>query len=150
MASTYENVIYDRILTGVEKLLEAEFKSSLLVYQNVTPQNKTRTSIRIWPSEEPMELIGRMAVAQTYRYSVDCTLVARASQRGRSTTDARLEIISRAMRILNDNCAYSPSGVYQWHDGVSEDLEELTPGEDETFEEGWRFVYRATVTEAIG
>ena len=59
----------------------------------------------------------------------------------RKTTDQRLEVLSRALRILNDKKNYSPSSVYKWHDGTGD--------EGEKDDEGWRFIYSATVVEPI-
>ena len=137
----YKNVIFDTVTKNVELLLRTEFGTAAIVYISEEPKDQARTSIRIWPAGFEGVDPPFLAVAQEYRYSVEVVTALPEGQTMRKTTDARLEVMSRALRILNDNKNYSPSSVYKWHDGAGD--------EGEKTDEGWQFIYSATVTEPI-
>ena len=140
----YTNVIFDTFIKGIETILRAEFKTAAVVYIAEEPKNQGRASIRIWPEEDnAFEAVDPpfLAIAQEYRYSADIVVALPKGQTMIKTTDQRLEVLSRALRILNDNQNYSPSSVYKWHDGAGD--------EGEKTEEGWKFIYSATVVEPI-
>ena len=137
----YTNVIFDTFTRNIEALLRAEFKTSAMIYLAEEPIDQAKNSIRIWPLGFEAVDPPFLAVAQEYRYSAELVIALRKGDNIKETTDARLEVLSRALRLLNDNKNYSPSSVYKWHDGLGDDGEKT--------EEGWRFVYSATVTEPI-
>ncbi len=136
----HTNVIFDTFARGIETLLRTEFKTSAAVYISEEPVDQVKPSIRIWPLGFEAVDPPFLAVAQEYRYDAELVIAMRAGDR-KETTDARLDVMSQALRKLNDNKNYSPSSVYSWHDGTGD--------EGEKTEEGWRFVYSATVTESI-
>ena len=137
----YTNVIFDTVTKNVELILRTEFGTAVVVYISEEPKDQGRASIRIWPTGFEAVDPPFLAVAQEYRYSVEVVIAMAESQSTRKTTDARLEVMSRALRILNDNKNYSPSSVYKWHDGGGD--------EGDRTDEGWKFIYSATVTESI-
>ena len=143
----YTNVAFETFLTGMETILRGEFKGSASVYIAEIPEAQTGIAIRLWylgfEAVDPPFL----AVAQEYRHSAELIVSMPEGDEIEETIDARLEFMSRALRILNDNKNYSPSSVYKWHDGVGDSGEKQAA--DENKEEGWRFVYSATVTEPI-
>ena len=137
----YTNVIFDTFTRNIEALLRAEFGTSAAIYLSEEPVDQVKNSIRIWPLGFEAVDPPFLAVAQEYRYSAELVIALRAGENIKETADARLEVLSRALRLLNDNKNYKPSNVYKWHDGLGDDGEKT--------EEGWRFVYSATVTEPI-
>ncbi len=143
----YTNVAYETFLTGMETILREEFKTSASVYIAEIPETQAGIAIRLWylgfVAVDPPFL----AVAQEYSHSAEVIVSMPEGDEILETVDARLEFMSRALRILNDNKNYSPSSVYKWHDGVGD--EGAKQAIDENKEEGWRFVYSATVTEPI-
>ncbi len=154
MAITYTNVAYDIFMKNIELLLEAEFLTNMEVYISEFPQENKGDAIRLWylgfEGVEPTFL----AVSQEYRHSAEVVISMDESEEMQESIDARLEVMSRAVRLLNNNKNYSPSSVYKWHDGLSDEGEKQEAEiNDETGlkikEEGWRFIYSATVTEPI-
>ena len=141
MVSTYTNVIFDTFTKNVEKLLRAEFGSSAIIYIADEATKQQKQSIRIWPLSFAAVDPPFLAIAQEYRYTAELVVIRAEGPSTRKTTDARLETLSRSVRILNDNKNYSPSSVYKWHDGLADEIEKN--------EEGWRFLYSATVVEPI-
>ena len=141
MATTYENVVYDRVAAGIESLLEVEFGGSAAVYLDRQPrQIGSRRSIRIWPLTS--EFVARPAGAITHSYPVEVVTALQPGGRSRRRLDdQRRELVSRTMRVLNNNSAYSSGSAYQWHGGFTDGLEET--------EEGQRFIYTVTVTEVL-
>ena len=137
----YTNVIFDTFAKNIALLLRAEFKTSVAIYLSEEPIDQVKNSIRIWPIGFAAVDPPFLAVAQEYRYSAELVIALRQGENRKETADARLEVLSRVLRLLNDNKNYSPSSGYKWHDGLGD--------EGEKTEEGWRFVYSATVTEPI-
>lgn len=150
----YTNVAYEIFLTGIETILREEFKSDAAVYIAQIPEVQEGIAIRLWylgfEAVDPPFL----AVAQEYSHNAEIIVSLPEGDEILETIDARLEFMSRALRILNDNKNYSPSSVYKWHDGAGDEGEKQgTEIDEETRlkikEEGWRFIYSATVTEPI-
>lgn len=143
----YTNVAYETFLKGMEKILRGEFKSDAAVYIAQIPQAQAGIAIRIWylgfNAVDPPFL----AITQEYSHIAEVIVSLPEGQEILETIDARLEFMSRALRILNDNKNYSPSSVYKWHDGLGDEGEKQEI--DENKEQGWRFIYSATVTEPI-
>ncbi len=150
----YNNIAYETFLKGMEAILRAEFLESAAVYIAETPEPVDTSSIRIWYTGFEAVDPPFLAVAQEYRHSAEVVVSLAEGDEILETVDARLEVMSRALRILNDNKNYSPSSVYKWHDGTGDEGEKQAAEiDDETGrkikEEGWRFIYSATVTEPI-
>jgi hypothetical protein len=139
MATVYENVLYDRVLKGVEALLEAEFGSSAVVYLAKAPKPAgARRSLRLWPLTT--EFVARPAGAITNSYPIEIVAALKPGGGGRRNfEDQKRELAARAMRVLNNNSAYASGGAYQWHAGSADSLEESA--------EGMQFIYTVTVTE---
>ncbi|KKK58822.1 hypothetical protein LCGC14_3040560 [marine sediment metagenome] len=148
----YNNIAYETFLKGMETILREEFKESAAVYIAQIPQAQAGIAIRLWylgfEAVDPPFL----AVAQEYSHSAEVIVSLPEGDEILETIDARLEFMSRALRILNDNKNYSPASVYKWHDGVGDEGEKQEAEIDAELrikEQGWRFVYSATVTEPI-
>jgi len=143
----YTNVAYETFLTGIKEILREEMKSDAAVYINQIPEAQAGIAIRIWylgfEAVDPPFL----AVAQEYSHIAEVIVSLPEGDELLETIDARLEFMSRALRILNDNKNYSPSSVYKWHDGLGDEGEKQEIDVDK--EEGWRFIFSATVTEPI-
>ena len=143
----YNNIAYETFLKGMEAILREEFKSDASVYIAQIPQAQTGIAIRLWylgfAAVDPPFL----AVAQEYSHIAEVIVSLPEGDEMLETVDARLKFMSRALRILNDSKNYSPSSVYKWHDGLGDEGEKQEI--DENKEEGWRFIYSATVTEPI-
>ena len=137
----YTNVIFDTFTRNIEAHLRVEFGTSAAIYLSEESIDQVKNSIRIWPIGFEAVDPPFLAIAQEYRYSAELVIAIRQGENRKETADARLEVLSRALRKLNDNRNYSPSSVYKWHDGTGDDGEKT--------DEGWRFIYSATVVEPI-
>ena len=140
MATTYENIVYDRVVAGVKSLLSTEFGTGAIIYAASSPRTKgPRRRIRIWPLET--EFIARPAGALTSSYPVE--VVSAIATGGTQTVldDYRRELASRAKRVLDNKAAYSTGGNYQWHGGTSNAMDQT--------DEGIRFIYTVLVTELL-
>ena len=141
MASTYENVLFDRVLTGVETLLEAEFVGTKVYIAEEPDGALARKSIRLW--HEPTEFLSRAAGAKATAYPIEVIVAQKEGGGGkRNFKDQRREHATRAMRVLDDNSHYVLSnGTYQWGNGFTDELEKT--------DEGMRFVFTVSVTETL-
>ena len=158
MSITYENVAYDRVLKGVEKILEAEFKDEVFVYLSDEYEDyPDRKSIRLW--NLPSEQIARETASVTDLFPVEITCYVPVSQISkRRINDEMAELTAKVKRLLNNNRTYRPDGVYKWHDGVIGT--EPTPDRDEDTEvtkaepnpdvmSMSRIIFNVTVTEVF-
>lgn len=121
MSVTYENVAYDRVLKGVEKILEDNFSDKVQIYLSEEYEDyPDRQSIRLWYLTT--EQISRETASATDVYPVEVSIyvpVARGARR--KINDEMAELTARVKRLLRDNRTYRlANGTYQWHDGTVE------------------------------
>lgn len=152
MAITYENLAYDRVLKGVETILEAEFTNEVIVYlSDVYEEMPGRRSIRLWNLDS--EEINPRTSSIVDLYPVEISCYVPISQRARRVVnDEMAELTAKIRRLLLNNRQYSPSGTYQWHDGQIDttpkpNREDDEPGADVMSMS--RLIYNVTVEEVI-
>jgi|TARA_R100001530_G_scaffold121316_1_gene88736 hypothetical protein len=117
MAITYENVIYDRIITGLHTLIADEF--SIPIYFD---EHESNQSFLITPGED--SLIELMSNGQTRNYAVNISYQLQSGGNyTKNSVKQVTEIAERIKRLIHNNTAYSPSSSYKWHDGRCEMVE---------------------------
>ena len=118
MASTYENIAYDRVLKGVEIILETEFKGEALIYLSPEYEEYPKSkSVRLWnlPSDETV----RRTASVVEEYPIEITCYSPIGQRSTRVINNEVTNLSaRVRRVLLDNTPYRVSGVYKWHQGI--------------------------------
>ena len=148
MVLTYENVAFERVVQGVERLLETEFGSSVVVQRASQFKGLGRKSkgIRIWPlgAIGVSRLAG--AVADDYVIAIVVTV---EKTRSVGHDQERLKLAARVKRVLENNTQYSTGGNYQWHSGKVEtqDFEWTSDNEDENALRPIYMEFQVTVME---
>jgi len=115
IASTNQNW---RIVTDVETLLEAEFGGDSVVYISDKYLGQKVQAIRL--SEPTSDQLSRIAPMVTNRYAMTLMLEFPIGSNRRKSMELANDMFERIKRLLVNNCAYSPSAVYHWHDGAVE------------------------------
>lgn len=149
MVVTYVDIFGLRVLPGLERLLEAEFKGTAPVYISEEYIEKGSESIRLSIPENASEQIAQSGTSETRIYRIDGTYYINMAA-GRERIEEILRRIGRINRIVIDNESYAVSGVYQWHGAKLGIWGESPPEAGEP--EGYgiaRFQFECTVHEAI-
>lgn len=149
MVITYVDIFGTRVLPGLERLLEAEFKGTAPLYLSEEYQEKGTESIRLSIPENASEQISMSGTAETRIYRIDGTYYINMNP-GRERIKEILRRMGRINRIVVDNESYALTGVYQWHGAKLGIWGEGTPETGEP--EGYgiaRFQFECIVTEAI-
>ena len=107
-----------KIVTDVETLLEAEFSKNAVVYISDEYMGQRIEAIRL--GEPDSEQLSRIAPMVTNRYAMTITMEYPVGTNRRKSKELSIDMFERIKRLLVNNCAYTPSGVYHWHDGAIE------------------------------
>jgi len=147
MATTYTGIFGTRILPGLERLLEAEFKGTAKLYVSDEYVEKGSESIRL--ADGGSEQITVNSNSETRLYRIDGTYYINMKP-CRERTEAMARRIARINRIVLNNQHYVVSTIYQWHNAKISlwekgDLEEGEPADYGRM----RFQFECTATENI-
>ncbi len=149
MATSYTDIFLDRVLPGLERLLEAEFKTALPIYISDQYEDHATESLRLVPVDAPLE--NELAVSEVRFYNVQGSYYTDLKP-GRERIKEITRRLSRMNRIVITNRHYVLSGVYQWHHAQFNNFGRRSPdeafGEPEGLGVGF-FEFQCTVNEAI-
>lgn len=148
MPNAYTDIFMDRVLKGLERLLEAEFGSTMPVYVSDEYEDHGTEALRIEPVDAPLEV--ELAVGETRLYNVLGTYYTKLKT-GRERIKEVTRRLGRMNRIVITNRHYVHESVYQWHDAQFNNFGRVTePAEDvpEGIGVGF-FEFQCTVTEGI-
>jgi len=120
MAITYSNVFYDNVLSGLEKILRAEFD-----FPANTRSHNGSESILLLPTDD--SFISHDAGSQTRSYSVNIQYQTKMAEMPWEFITKRAE---RVKRLIFNNAHYTDSG-YKWHDGFIESIQYETDEDDD-------------------
>ena len=123
---TFENIVFDRILTSLNGLLSDEF-SIPVRYDNLVPPQ----SFLITPQSD--SLIEQMSNGQTRGYEILITYQLKSGgNQSLNTLKQVSQISERVKRLINNYSNYSPSNAYKWHDATIQSIEYLRVEDDES------------------
>jgi hypothetical protein len=131
------NIIYDKIFKG----LQAVLGRNTVVMGDQLPRSAEYVQLSL---ESEPELIENTGASYAMRYTVNIDLITNRAKKPKYLTQA----LSDIRNDLNTNTAYSPSGVYHWHDGqtlTSETGDALDENEKQMY--AARIIWAATHTE---
>ena len=153
---SYNDIAFDRVLKGVEKILEAEFLDSAIVYlADKYEDYPNKRSIRLWTLPSDENEARTSSVVDSYPVEITCYLPVSQGPT-RKTKDNISDFTARVRRLLLNNRTYRLAGVYKWHDGrvsinyspersTEEGREEPSP----TVMSMTRIIYNVTVEEVF-
>lgn len=145
MATTYTGIFGTRILPGLERLLEAEFKGTAKLYVSDEYVEKGSESIRL--VDGGSEQVTSNSNSETRMYHIEGTYYINMKP-SRERTEAMARRIARVNRIVLNNQHYVVSSVYQWHDARISVWEKGDPEEGEP-DGRMRFQFECVATENI-
>ena len=117
MAVTYENVLFDRVISGLHTLIADEFSIPILF-----DEHEGNQSFLITPVSD--SLIDFAANSQTRNYAVEISYQVQSSgDYTKNVVKQITEMTERLKRLLYNNSSYSPSDSYKWHDGRVQSIE---------------------------
>ena len=123
---SFENIVFDRILTSLNRLLSDEF-SIPVRYDNLVPPQ----SFLITPQSD--SLIEQMSNGQTRGYEILITYQLKSGgNQSLNTLKQVSQISERVKRLINNYSNYSPSNAYKWHDATIQGIEYLRVEDDES------------------
>ena len=124
MAITYENIIHDRIMDGLQTLLANEF--NVPIYYD---EHKGNQSFLLSPSGDAINEYAQNFQARDYEVEINYQLKT-GGQFTKNSIKQVSNIAERVKRLIYDNASYSPSSSYKWHDGNIDSIEYIR--DDET------------------
>ena len=117
MAITYENIIHDRIMDGLQTLLANEF--NIPVYYD---EHRGNQSFLLTPSSDAIDEYGQNFQSRAYEVEINYQLKT-GGQFTKNSIKQVSNTAERVKRLIFNNAAYSPSDSYKWHDGNIESIE---------------------------
>jgi predicted heme/steroid binding protein len=143
MAVTYENVVYDRVISSLHTLIADEFSIPILF-----DEHEGNQSFLITPVSD--SLIDFAANSQTRAYAVEISYQVQSSgDYTKNVVKQITEMTERLKRLLYNNSAYSPSDSYKWHDGRVQSIE-YSRNEDDNSIINSVTGFECTIGEIIG
>jgi|TARA_Y100000034_G_scaffold7258_1_gene8046 nucleoside-diphosphate-sugar epimerase len=143
MAVTYENVLFDRVISGLHTLIADEFSIPILF-----DEHEGNQSFLITPVSD--SLIDFAANSQTRDYAVEISYQVQSSgDYTKNVVKQITEMTERLKRLLYNNSAYSPSDSYKWHDGRVQSIE-YSRNEDDNSIINSVTGFECTIGEVIG
>ena len=143
MAVTYENVLFDRVISGLHTLKADEFSTPILF-----DEHEGNQSFLITPVSD--SLIDFAANSQTRNYAVEISYQVQSSgDYTKNVVKQITEMTERLKRLLYNNSAYSPSDSYKWHDGRVQSIE-YSRNEDDNSIINSVTGFECTIGEVIG
>ena len=143
MAVTYENVVYDRVISSLHTLIADEFSIPILF-----DEHEGNQSFLITPVSD--SLIDFAANSQTRDYAVEISYQVQSSgDYTKNVVKQITEMTERLKRLLYNNSAYSPSDSYKWHDGRVQSIE-YSRNEDDNSIINSVTGFECTIGEIIG
>ena len=143
MAVTYENVLFDRVISGLHTLIADEFSIPILF-----DEHEGNQSFLITPVSD--SLIDFAANSQTRDYAVEISYQVQSSgDYTKNVVKQITEMTERLKRLLYNNSAYSPSDSYKWHDGRVQSIE-YSRNEDDNSIINSVTGFECTIGEIIG
>ena len=143
MAVTYENVLFDRVISGLHTLIADEFSIPILF-----DEHEGNQSFLITPVSD--SLIDFAANSQTRNYAVEISYQVQSSGNYTKNVVKQItEMTERLKRLLYNNSAYSPSDSYKWHDGRVQSIE-YSRNEDDNSIINSVTGFECTIGEVIG
>ena len=143
MAVTYENVLFDRVISGLHTLIADEFSIPILF-----DEHEGNQSFLITPVSD--SLIDFAANSQTRAYAVEISYQVQSSgDYTKNVVKQITEMTERLKRLLYNNSAYSPSDSYKWHDGRVQSIE-YSRNEDDNSIINSVTGFECTIGEIIG
>ena len=146
--ASYTDIFMDRVLPGLERLLEAEFGSTMPIYVSDEYADHGTESLRLEPVDAPLEK--KLTVGEVRIYNVTGTYYTDLKP-GRERIKEITRRLARINRIVITNQHYVVSSVYQWMDAKINNFGRRAPdaelGEPE-IGVGY-FEFQCTVNEAI-
>jgi len=143
MAVTYENVVYDRVISSLHTLIADEFSIPILF-----DEHEGNQSFLITPVSD--SLIDFAANSQTRAYAVEISYQVQSSgDYTKNVVKQITEMTERLKRLLYNNSAYSPSDSYKWHDGRVQSIE-YSRNEDDNSIINSVTGFECTIGEVIG
>lgn len=141
---TFENVIYDRVLTPLRDLLDAELPDIPVNFDEHTGPH----SILVVPNGD--SLIDVFANGQGRTYSANISYRKKHSNAIQFDDWVALtNMAEHIKRLLHDNRNYSPSGTYKFHDGQVGEVTYSVDAEDIDYKIV-TLEFECTSTELIG
>jgi len=150
MATSYTDIFMDRVLPGLERLLEAEFKTTMQVYVSDAYEDYSTESLRLEPVDAPVE--DEFSLSEFRTYSVLGTYYTNLKP-GRERIKEITRRLSRINRIVINNRHYTPSSVYYWHMAQILNFGRRPPQEELNEPEGIGigfFEFQCKVNEVMG
>ena len=143
MAVTYENVVYDRVISSLHTLIADEFSIPILF-----DEHEGNQSFLITPVSD--SLMDFAANSQTRAYAVEISYQVQSSgDYTKNVVKQITEMTERLKRLLYNNSAYSPSDSYKWHDGRVQSIE-YSRNEDDNSIINSVTGFECTIGEIIG
>lgn len=149
MVVSYTDFFMTRVLPGLERLLEAEFTTTLKIYVSDMYEDFGTESLRLEPNTSP--LAAELSVGESRIYTVLGSYYTKLDP-GRERMQEITRRLARINRIVITNRHYISSSVYQWHDAQLNDFGrravDIALNEPDSVGVGF-FEFQCTVTEGI-
>ena len=116
MAVTYENVLFDRVISSLHTLIADEFPIPVSF-----DEHEGNQSFLITPVDDSLITLISKGQAREYIVNISYQLQSGGNYTKNSVKQVT-EIAERMKRLIYNNTAYSPSSSYKWHDGRIESI----------------------------
>lgn len=126
MPITFENIIHDRVLTGLEGLIANEF--NVPVYLD---EHRGNQSFLLTPSADNLLDYGQNFQSRDYAIEIEYRFKV-GGNFTKNTFKQVSNIAERLKTLIKNNSAYSDNGDYKWQDGRAESIEYAQDEEDES------------------
>ena len=147
MVVSYNDIFMDRILPGLERLLEEEFGTTLPIYVSDEYKDMGTESLRLEPIDALLEVEG--SKSETRFYAINGSYYTEIKP-GRERIKEIMRRLGRINRIVINNRFYTFNSVIQWIDAQMLNFGRREPEdhEPEGIAVGF-FEFQCTATEAI-
>ena len=126
MPITFENIIHDRVLTGLEGLIVNEF--NIPVYLD---EHRGNQSFLLTPSADNLLDYGQNFQSRDYAIEIEYRFII-GGKFTKNNFKQVSNIAERLKTLIKNNSAYSDNGDYKWQDGRAESIEYAQDEEDES------------------